>query len=339
MFRLLKKLLGLGPKRGIPGLSWVPAEDGKDARSGAAVTGDGPPESDDSMVGTTLGDCQLLRKLAEDTTGANYLGRREGLEVPVTIQVLPENLEKANPEFADEFRRAAEPLVALNHPNVAQLYEVGHEEGRTYMVLEFFEGTNLEGLVVEEESLEVGLSLGIAEQILEALSAAHPAGLAHLDVTPGDVLLPRTEGPADRLPEVKLDGLWKAVLYRSFKAGLGGTGDMRRDGAHTVPSGVTRDCHYMSPEVADGSEVDGRADIYSVGCLLYQMLCGRRPYVGKGFVQTVVQHLQAPVPDPCELRPELSPERSSIVRKMMAKKPEDRFQSADEALAALRGLS
>ncbi|HZA60814.1 MAG TPA: protein kinase [Actinomycetota bacterium] len=235
------------------------------------------------------------------------------LDRPVAVKVL------ATPYAGDEnaverFRREARAAAGLNHPNVVAVYDHGSTDGSHYIVMEHVEGATLADVLRDDGALPPERAAAIAIAVTAALAAAHEQGLVHRDVKPANVLL--TE-----------DGRAKVTDFGIARAA---------DGASLTATGnVMGTATYIAPEQATGKTVDARTDIYSLGCVLYEMLAGRPPFAADSPLAVASMHVrEAPVP-PSDLRDEVPPPLEAVALRAMAKDPADRFDSAAEMGAAL----
>ncbi|HET9777853.1 MAG TPA: Stk1 family PASTA domain-containing Ser/Thr kinase [Propionibacteriaceae bacterium] len=229
-----------------------------------------------------------------------------------------------DPTFQARFRREAQSAAGLNHPTIVAVYDTGEEidplsgVSIPYIVMELVEGPTLRD-VLREGKLLPERALELTQGVLEALSYSHKAGIVHRDIKPANVMLTPNGGV-----KVMDFGIARAVADTSATM--------------TQTAAVIGTAQYLSPEQARGETVDARSDLYSTGCLLYELLAGRPPFVGDSPVSVAYQHVrEAPVP-PSQLDPEITPEIDAVVLKALAKDPEDRYQSAAEMKADIARL-
>ncbi len=219
--------------------------------------------------------------------------------------------------FQARFRREAQSSASLNHPAIVSVYDTGEEwvensEGgvaQPYIVMEYVAGRTLRDVLREGRKILPERALEITSGILTALDYSHRAGIIHRDIKPGNVMLTPTG-------DVKVMdfGIARAVSDASSTM--------------TQTAAVVGTAQYLSPEQARGETVDSRSDVYSTGCVLYELLTGRPPFVGDSPVSVAYQHVREPVVPPTEVDPELPPEVDTIVLKALAKRVDDRYQSA-----------
>jgi eukaryotic-like serine/threonine-protein kinase len=240
-----------------------------------------------------------------------YLARDGELERLVAIKVLAEHLSDT-PGFRDRFLREARLAAQLSHPNIVQVFDVGEDDGRPFIVMECVEGATLADEVKERGKLEPAEVLDLALQISGGLDHAHAAGLVHRDIKPQNLLL-RADGT------VKIADFGIARAAETTKL--------------TQIGSVLGTAAYLSPEQALGQEVTAAADIYSLGCVLYELLTGRTPYLFKTLPELVAKHREEPIAPLRELRPDVPEGLEAAVMHALARNPDYRPESA----AALAG--
>ena len=267
------------------------------------------------MVGELIADRYELQELAgSGGMSSVYRAHDRLLERLVAIKVLHEQYSK-DPEYVERFRREAQAIARLSHPNIVTVIDRGEHEGRQYIVFEHVAGENLKETVQRLGPLPVGRALALAHQAARGLAFAHQHGVVHRDVKPHNVLID-TEGTA----KVTDFGIARSVG--------------REDGI-TETGTVLGTSDYLAPEQAAGQRVDACSDQYSLGALLYELLAGDVPYPAPNVVTAAMRHLNDPVPSIRSVRPEISPRVDAVVRRAMAKRPEDRYPTTDALIAAL----
>ena len=261
-------------------------------------------------IGAVLGGrYRLERELGRGGAGTVWRARDHELERDVAIKLLNAELDDdARARLQHEARIAA----GLNHPNIVAVHDIGDHHGVPYVVMELVEGRDLRSA----GALELPALLELTRQLCEALSHAHARGIVHRDLKPENILLAPGRGAAI----AKLADLGIARSTRGTR--------MTTDGALVGTAG------YLAPEQALGGEVDGRADLYALGVVLYERLAGRPPFEGDPLA-VISQHLHAPVTPPRTFRPDLPPALEAIVLKLLAKDPAQRFATAAELERAL----
>lgn len=279
-----------------------------------------PAEVAGVLLGSRLSHFYLEELIGGGGMGAVFRARDERLDRTVAIKVIP--FIGDDPDMQRRFRNEAQSAARLDHPNIARVYDVGMFEGWRYIVFEHIQGTNIRDLVAQHGVLSIDDAVFYTRQIAEALHHASGRGVVHRDVKPSNILV-NTEG------DTKLVDMG---LARSDQLEM--SGDM-------TASGVTLGTFdYISPEQArDPRDADVRSDIYSLGCTLYFMLTGSPPYPGGTMLQKLLNHGNAPPPDPAGLRPEVSDDLTAIIHKMLAKSPDARYQLAIDLVGDLRALA
>jgi eukaryotic-like serine/threonine-protein kinase len=230
-----------------------------------------------------------------------------------------------DPTFQARFRREAQSAAGLNHPTIVAVYDTGEEidpltgVSIPYIVMELVEGSTLRDVLKDGRKILPERALELTQGVLDALGYSHKAGIVHRDIKPANVML--TSGGAVKVMDF---GIARAVADTSATM--------------TQTAAVIGTAQYLSPEQARGETVDARSDLYSAGCLLYELLVGRPPFVGDSPVSVAYQHVrEAPTP-PSQLDPELGPEIDAVVLKALAKDPDDRYQSARDMKADISRL-
>lgn len=263
------------------------------------------------LTGTSLDRYRIVREVGRGGMGVVYQAWDERLQRTVAIKLM--SSQHLDPRVQERFLREARAAASLNHPGIVAVHDAGEASGHPYLVMEFVPGASLE----EEPPRSLDEALEIAIGICAALEHAHARGLVHRDLKPGNVLVVR----AEKGVTVKLTDLGIALDQGATR--------MTRDGA------ILGTPAYLSPEQALGREVDGRADLYSLGVLLYRWATGRTPFIGESVLEVVSQHLHAPVVPPAERVPGLPAGLNEIVLRLLAKEPEARFASAGALRRAL----
>ncbi|MEO5897514.1 MAG: protein kinase [Vicinamibacterales bacterium] len=274
-----------------------------------------------------LGRYRLVRLLGRGGMGEVYLARDQSLERDVAIKfIAPE--KTADEDARRRLMREARAAAALDHPAICTVHETGETAtGRTYIVMQYIEGEPLT-LVLEKRQLSVREALLLCAQIAEALDVAHRHGVVHRDLKPANVML--TPGGHPKLVDF---GIAKVLV----------TGDQVVENATTTEVGTTAGVivgtpAYMSPEQAQQRTIDGRSDLFSLGAVLFECLTGRRAFQGATSLEIVANVLHVHPPAPSSLRPELDERHDELCRRLLAKEPADRFQSAQEVVGAIRLL-
>jgi serine/threonine-protein kinase len=263
---------------------------------------------------TLLGNrYRLGERIAAGGMGAVYRAVDETLGRQVAVKVLRRELAH-DPTFLERFRREARAAAGLSHPGVAGVYDYGELGGQPFIVMELVEGETLAERLAAGGRLPWREAFAIGEQVAAALAAAHAHGLVHRDVKPANILLGR-------------DGRAKVTDFGIAQAAQ--TATLTRTGM------VLGSANYVAPEQAKGGHVGPAADLYSLGCVLFEAVTGETPYRGGNAVAIATQHVSAPVPDPRERRQDLPPEAAALIVRALQKHPAGRFPSGAAMAAAL----
>jgi eukaryotic-like serine/threonine-protein kinase len=253
-----------------------------------------------------------------------YRARDIRLDRVVAVKTLREDLAR-DQTFQARFRREAQSAASLNHPSIVAVYDTGEDTSPTshvpYIVMEYVDGRTLRDLLRDDRRLLPERALEITDGVLRALDYSHRSGIVHRDIKPGNVMLTRSG-------QVKVMDFGIARAVSDAQATM------------TQTAQVIGTAQYLSPEQARGERVDARSDLYSTGCLLYELLTGRPPFLGDSPVAIAYQHVREnPVP-PSRVDPEVPPWADAIVLRAMEKDPRDRYQSAGDMRADIqRALS
>ena len=277
----------------------------------------------EALVGTVLGTCTLQQLIGQGGMGAVYLAQQSRPRRQVAVKVLlptaplkPHHLAA----FLERFRRETDAAASLEHPNIMPVYEYSEQDGLAYLVMPYISGGTLRDVMEREGQLMLPKVVNYLEQLAAALDFAHARGVVHRDIKPANILLT----PEGRLLLTDF-GLVKIVSEEGLaQARLTGAG---------APVGTP---DYMSPEQVMGDEVDGRADLYSLGIILFQMLTGTTPFQGETPMQIAAQQLHAKPPMPRRFRPDLPEAAEQVILKALAKRPVDRYVNGLELATAFR---
>lgn len=253
-------------------------------------------------------------------------GRDEVLDRGVAVKTLHPHLAR-DPGFVARFEREAKSAARLNHPSIVAVFDTGIDQPRpgsgdpprAYIIMELVLGRSLRGLLANRIPLQAAVD--VAAQTAEGLHYAHTRGIVHRDVKPANIL-------------VQADGRVKVTDFGIAKA-------VQTDPNHedlTQAGAILGTAKYLSPEQVDGVSVDARSDIYSLGVVLYEMVCGRPPFVAATDLATALMHVQATAPRPRQIRPGIPRPLEDVIVKAMHREPSGRFFSAAEMAAALRAI-
>jgi serine/threonine protein kinase len=265
------------------------------------------------MIGKVIKDTyRIYDEIGQGSVATVYLAKDLERNRVVALKIIQPELAEES-QFARRFRREAKLLAKLDSPHVIKVLDFGEEEGIAFIVLEYVEGRTLAAILEEEGALEVEWALSLARQVAQGLAHADEAGIVHRDIRPANVM-------------VAPSGLVKIMDFGIAK----GT-----DLSRLTAMGVLGSPHYLSPEQAEGEEVDIRSDIYSLGVTLFEMLTGQRPYEADNTVDIVLKHFQEPVPSLREFDEEIPSEVDELVKRCLAKGPEERFRTPVELMEAI----
>jgi serine/threonine protein kinase len=273
------------------------------------------PIDPELLVGKTLGNYQIVEEVGRGGMGIVYKALQISLNREVALKVLPKQYS-TDPEFVNRFRREAKAAASLNHQNIVQIYEIGHHGGVQYFVMEYIEGTNLKSLVEREAPLPLPQTIDIIWDVCNALDFAHKRNVVHRDIKPHNIMISRSG-------EIKV-----------FDFGIAKAADS--SGLTTTGTSIGTP-QYMSPEQARGEkEIDGRADLYSLGVVFYEMLVGKVPFDGSTAVGTMYRHVNETPEPPSKHNPNVPDDIDRIVNRMLHKEKQKRYQTGQEIIEDLR---
>ncbi len=264
------------------------------------------------MGETILGNrYEIIRKVGDGGMAFVYEAKDRLLNRTVAVKVLrPEFVD--DEEFLGKFKREAEAVASLSHPNIVNVYDVGEDGKVHYIVMEFIDGQNLKDIIKNEGTLDEYTALDITKQIAKALSAAHKKGIIHRDIKPHNILI-SNEG---RIVKVADFGIAKAVSNSTM----------------TNIGSIIGSVHYFSPEQAKGKYVTNNADLYSLGIVLYEMIIGKVPFRGDSPISIALQHINDEIEFTQEEKVNIPQSVRTIIKKLTEKSSTDRYQSAEELI-------
>ena len=268
--------------------------------------------------GTRIGTYEVLELLGRGGMAEVYKGRHPRLERTVAIKILSTGLA-AETDFRQRFEREAQAVAALRHPNIVQVFDFGDVEGTYYMVMEFIDGIDLACHLRESGRIELEQMRPLLRDLADALDYAHTEGVVHRDVKPSNVML-RDEKRGSR------------AILTDF-----GIAKIRASDTGATKTGmVMGTLDYMAPEQIQGArKVDGRADVYALGVMVYQMLVGGLPFHGDNPGAIMLAHLQQPAPDPRILMPDLPDDVAAAILRALVKNPDERYPTAGALAEAI----
>jgi serine/threonine protein kinase len=278
--------------------------------------------------GTKLGPYEIQSPLGAGGMGEVYRARDARLGRDVAIKVLPSHL-CSNPDLKTRFEREARAISALSHPHICHLYDIGSQDGTDYLVMELLEGESVaerlrKGPLPLKQALECGI------EIAEALEKAHKNGIVHRDLKPGNVMLTKSGA--------KLLDFGLAKPSPSI-AGAASESMATMSRALTGEGTIVGTYQYMAPEQVQGHEADPRTDIFAFGALLYEMVTGKRAFTGKSQI-SVMSAILEKEPEPLSAAQPLTPPAlDHVIRRALAKDPDDRWQSAADLKAELKWIA
>ncbi len=277
----------------------------------------------EALSGTVLGTCTLQRLIGRGGMGAVFQAQQSRPKRRVAVKVLlPMVVQQPNQRaaFLERFRRETDAAASLEHPNIMPVHEYGERDGLAYLVMPYISGGTLRDELEREEKLPLNKVVNYLDQMAAALDFAHERGVIHRDIKPANILM---------TPE-------KRLLLTDFglvKIVSGGQDALNRLSETGMPMGTP---DYMAPEQVIGNEIDARADIYSLGVVLYQMVTGTVPFKGEMPMRVALQHVHTPPPPPRQMRPELPVAAEQVILRVLAKRPEDRYLHARDLASAFR---
>lgn len=269
---------------------------------------------DSLLEGSSLGRYRLIERIGRGGMASVFRAHDPELDRTVAIKVLP-SFRQEDPTFVERFRREAQAVAALNHPNIVQIYDFGDDKGFMYIVMEHVPGGTLHDkmgsrFTVEEVLRHIG-------PVADALEHAHNQGIIHRDVKPSNILIDESGKPI--LSDFGLARMLNQQSAQITGGSLYGTPE------------------YMSPEQAMGRPVDAKSDLYSLGIIIYQMLLGQTPFRSNTPTTTLLAHIHGPVPSPRSVDPQVDPGVETVLIQALAKDPGERQATPTRLIRALAG--
>lgn len=268
-----------------------------------------------------LGRYEIVRELGRGGMGIVLLGRDPMIDRLVALKIIKlsadEDITQSNKELLTRFFIEAKAVGKLAHPNIVTIFDVGEEDGKSYMALEYIDGSDLAVVIKEDGAIPLERAVDITIQVASGLGFAHNNGIIHRDIKPGNILLQKDD-------QVKIADFGLARLQASHSVTQTG---------HAVGSPS-----YMSPEQVQGIHLDGRSDIFSLGIMFYELITGRRPFVGESMSTLIFKIIQDTPPPPSGVLSTIPSKVDPFIKRILAKNPDERYQTCDEVITALKGL-
>ena len=283
--------------------------------------------------GASLGRYEVISSIGKGGMGEVFLANDKTLDRKVALKILPAELA-TNKERMRRFTQEAKAAAALNHPNIAHVYEVGQDTGTHFIAMEFIEGHTLRQ-EIHQERTELRKLLRYLQHAAEGLAKAHAAGIVHRDLKPDNIMI-----TSDGHVKILDFGLAKLIEPQPI-SGSGSsevaTAIMKQ---HSTPGAVMGTVGYMSPEQAQGkvNEIDQRSDIFSFGCILFEAATLKQPFEAESVIKSLYMVAYEPAPPLADFNPSAPAEFQHIVRRCLAKDPDDRYQSIKEVAIELKAL-
>ncbi len=262
------------------------------------------------MIGKTVGNYKIIKELGRGGMGVVYKAHQISLDRMVAMKVLPQHLT-SDAAFIKRFENEARAIASLNHPNIVQIYDIGHEGDVHYYTMEFIDGSSLDQIIYREGCLSVERACNVILQVARALHYAHQHGIIHRDIKPSNIIF-------DKSNRAKVADFGLALQERTTRL--------------TVDGSIVGTPEYMSPEQAIAEPATVRSDIYSLGVVFYELLTGKVPFEGESAL-VILKKIESLEPTwPRSLKPEIPLEVEKVVQKMMAKKPRARYANCEELI-------
>ena len=271
--------------------------------------------------GSTFAGYEIQSRVGQGGMAVVYLAWDPHLERKVALKILNEALSE-DESFQQRFIRESKMAASLGHPNVVPVFSAGESDGVLYIAMQYVDGIDLKVLIKQEQRLDPARTMSIVGQVGKALDAAQRLALTHRDVKPANILI---------VPRPDEDSEDQAYLTDFGLTKRGG-----QDTGLTVTGQFLGTLDYVAPEQIQGGDVDGRVDVYALGCVLYQCLTGTPPFLRENEAALIYAHLLDPPPMLSETRSDLSPEIDAVIAKAMAKSREDRYPTAAALCSAAR---
>jgi serine/threonine protein kinase len=268
------------------------------------------------ILNKVIGGCRIKRLIGQGGMSAVYKAHHVALDISVALKLLlPSALQNHN--AAERFFQEARAATKLRHPAIIGVMDVGIDKGYYFLIMEYCDGTNLRTMIDKgKKGIPIPQAVAITEQILEGTEYAHMNGIIHRDIKPENIL-----------------------IFKSGRAKLADLGlikDLNNQLILTQTNMMVGSPYYIAPEQAqDPRNIDGRADLYAIGCTLFHMITGKPPFTGSTAVKVIISHIKSPVPNILELCPALKEPVALVIYKLLEKDPKNRYKFAADARMAL----
>ncbi len=292
------------------------------------------------ITGTKLGPYEILSPLGAGGMGEVYRARDTRLDRTVAIKVLPQHVSN-DPDLKQRFEREAKTISSLQHANICTLHDIGHQDGVDFLVMEYLEGETLAARL-NKGPLPLDQVLKIGIEVAEALEKAHRQGIVHRDLKPGNIMLTKSGA---KLMDFGLAKSNSVFQNKGAESSLTPSTPTMNMSVLSAPAGpltqqgmVVGTFQYMAPEALQGQPADARSDIFSLGCVLYEMITGRRAFDGKSQLSVLAAILDKEPEPLTALQPNAPPAFENIVKNCLQKNPDERFQTAHDVKLQLKWI-
>jgi serine/threonine protein kinase len=287
--------------------------------------------------GIKLGHYEIRSQIGAGGMGEVYLAEDTRLHRKVALKVLPSDLASNLASHKDRMRRfeqEATAAAALNHPNIAHIYEIGEQDGTSFIAMEFIDGQTLRTLIHHQQT-DFSKLLRHLQHVAEGLAKAHAAGIVHRDLKPDNIMI-----TCDGHAKILDFGLAKLIEQRPMSDSDSSEVATAVMPQHSSPGTVMGTVGYMSPEQAQGKtkEIDQRSDIFSFGCILFEAATGKKPFEGESVIKSLHMVVYEPAPPIADFNPSAPSDLQRIVRRCLVKDPDERYQSIKEVAIELKEL-